>query len=353
MPKTIWGFFLKKIDKKHERVLEQTYAEILDCLADCAVMSEFTRLHEYLLNINESPDFSFISELAENNSDYAHVDYLRKDFLIESFALVGNFKGLLGMRRTLAKKGNCHIAEHYGLYRQLVPDIIATGREIYYCVRKSWLISTKRAETKRIVLQKFSEVAAERSKAEGGSFFEEFALKHQKAVSLSFQASGFESFYDQCLLRQDKQQLLQMAESIPSLYESHIKENDWPWIVGKFSCEEEAAQVLKASVKRFKISLASGRLFLPFQPNYSLFYQAWQQQKIQRRSNDEPKELYPECCKGISYLPFGTIGGWPPAGGIYMAALMHEATKWLEELSRPWKGGIALLPHKLSTPKDS
>lgn len=339
MPKTIWEFFLKKIDKKHERVLEQTYAEILDCLADCAVVSDFERLHKYLININESPDFSFISELAENNSDYAHIDYLRKAFLIESFALVGNFKGLLNMKRTLAKKEGRHIAEHYGLYRQLVPDIIATGREIYYCVSKSWLISTKRAETKEMVLQKFSETAMERSKADGCSFFEEFASKHQKAVRASLQAGGFESFHDQCLLREDKQLLLKMAESAPSVYESFIKENDWPWIVSKFSCEQEATQVLKASVKSFKLSLATGRLFLPFQPNYSLFYKAWQQQEIQRRSNDGPKGLYPECCKGITYLPFGMIGGWPPAGGIYMAALMHEATNWLEELSRPWKGG--------------
>jgi hypothetical protein len=28
-----------------------------------------------------------------------------------------------------------------------------------------------------------------------------------------------------------------------------------------------------------------------------------------------------------------------PAGNIYMVALTHTTTEWLEEFSKPWKGG--------------
>ncbi len=104
--KTIRGFFLTKINKQHELILDQTYADLLDCLAACVVASDFTRFHNYLKELNYSSDFTFVSELAEKNSEYAHIDYLRKHFFIESFALLGDFAGLLNAQRTLAKKGD-------------------------------------------------------------------------------------------------------------------------------------------------------------------------------------------------------------------------------------------------------
>jgi hypothetical protein len=338
--KTIWGFFLNKINKQHELILDQTYADLLDCLAACVVASDFTRFHNYLKELNYSSDFTFVSELAEKNSEYAHIDYLRKHFFIESFALLGDFAGLLNAQRTLAKKGSRHIAAHYGLYRRLVPDIVATGLEIYYCVGKSWLISTKRKEIKAMVLDKFSAAVVERSKRDRCSFFEEFASRHEAAIRTSLQDTGFGSLHLQCLLEKDKQLLLKMAESVPSAYENYIKKNDWHWIVSKFSSEKNAIDVLETNVIQLKDAmLPHGRLFLNFMPNYSLFYEVWQQPKMLKRAKDGPTDLYPKCCKDIAYLPFGTIGYWPPAGGIYMVALIHAATQWLEEFSKPWKGG--------------
>jgi hypothetical protein len=272
VPKTIWGFFLKKIDKKHERVLEQTYAEILDCLADCAVASDFTRFQNYLKELNESSDLSFVSELAENNSDYAQIDYLRKNFFIESFALVGDFVSLLDAERALGKKGSRHIADHYGLYRRLVPDIVATGQEIYYCVNKSWLFGTKKEEIKNLVLEKFSTEVAERAKSDGRSFIEEFASRHEAAIRASLKDAGFGTLHLKSLLEEDKQLLLKMAAAVPSAYESYIKKNDWRWIASKFPSEQDAVVVLEASIKSLKDNLPHGRLFLPFLPNYSLFY---------------------------------------------------------------------------------
>ncbi len=340
MPKTIWGFFLKKIDKKHERVLEQAYGEILDCLADCAVASDFTRFHNYLKELNESSDLSFVSELAESNSDYAQIDYLRKNFFAESFALVDDFAGLLDAERALGKKGSRHIADHYGLYRRLVPNIVATGQEIYYCVNKSWLFSTKKEETKNLVLEKFSVAVAERAESDGCSFIEEFASRHEVAIRASLKAAGFAELHLKSLLEEDKQLLLKMATSVPSTYESHIKKNDWRWIVSKFPSEQDAVAVLEASVKSLKDNLPHGRLFLPFLPNYSLFYALRDRPKIRKLAKDQITDLFPKCCKGTAYLPFGMIGRQTglPAGNIYMVALTHAATGWLEEFSKPWKG---------------
>jgi hypothetical protein len=274
-----------------------------------------------------------------------HIDYLRKHFFIESFALVGDFPGLLNAERTLSKRSSRQIADHYGLYRRLVPEIVSTGREVYYCVDKSWLFSTKRKEIKALVLEKFSAAAAERSKSEGFGFIDEFASKHEAAIRASLQNTGFGSLHLEDLNKIDNQLLLKLAESVPSAYESYIKKNDWHWLVSKFPSERDAIVVLGKNINDLKFILSRGGGFSRFLPNYSLFYAVQNRPKLRKRAKSGPTGLFPECCKDIMYLPFGMlffrVQTMPSGAGIYKRALIHAATKWLEEFSKPWKGGKA------------
>lgn len=80
--KTIWGFFLTKINKQHELILDQTYADLLDCLAACVVASDFTRFHNYLKELNYSSDFTFVSELAEKTASTLISTILENTFLL-------------------------------------------------------------------------------------------------------------------------------------------------------------------------------------------------------------------------------------------------------------------------------
>lgn len=338
--KTIWGFFLENIARKHWGVLDQTYSDILSSLAECVVASDFRPFHSLLGEINSASHLSFISELADDNSDYAHIDYLRKHFFVESFALIGDFIGLLNAQRTLINKGSQHIAAHYGLYRRLLPDLIATGREVYYCcLSRSWLIRTKRKGLKELVLEQFSAAAEEGSRGNGRSFFEEFASRHERAIRTSLEESGFASLHLQYLLKRDKDLLLQIAESVPSAFKRHVQQEDWNWLASIFPSEQEVTATLEAAIRQMELRLPLGQLFLEFLPNYSLFYEVWQQPNMRKRTKSGPTGLYPECCKSVVYLPFGMAGieNWPPAGGIYMVALIHAATRWLEEFSAPWK----------------
>ena len=202
--KTIWGFFLDKISDKHRCFLDQTFADLIDILTRCSINSDFRPFHDFLQQINCANQLSFLSELADNNSDYAHIDYLRRTFLVESFALLGDFAGMLNAQRTLINRGSRIVAEHYGLYRRVVPNIVATGQEIYYCVvSKLWLIRTKRKDLKQAVLEKFSKVVLEQAFNDDHSFFEDFASRHEKATRSSLEECGFASLYLRSLLKQD------------------------------------------------------------------------------------------------------------------------------------------------------
>jgi hypothetical protein len=189
-----------------------------------------------------------------------------------------------------------------------------------------------------MVLDRFCAAVLKRNKSHRSSLFEEAASKHAAAIRTSLEDTGFGCLHLQCLLKQDNQLRLTMAGSVPSAYESYVKANDWHWILSKFASERDALKVLEADLVQMKGgTLPHGRLFLPFLPNYSLFYEVSQQPQILKRAKEGPSVLYPNCCKDINYLPFGTIGNWPPAGGIYMVAMIQAATQWLDEFAKPWK----------------
>ena len=132
--------------------------------------------------------------------------------------------------------------------------------------------------------------------------------------------------------------LRRIAEPVSSSYKRHIQNVDWSWLMSFFTREQDAEEMLQASIRQMQLRLSLGQVFLEFLPNYSLLYEVRTQPKLRKVING-PTDLYPECCRNIAYLPFGMAGAayWPPAGGIYMVDLVNAATRWLEEFSAPWK----------------
>jgi hypothetical protein len=331
----VWGFALNDIEEKHALVLQGIYEQMLDNLADCAKSSKFQSFHAFLKEVCNSEKLSFLTDLPKSNASYAHVDYVRKHLYVESFALVGDFEGLLNAQRTLDHLHGRNVAAHYGLYRRLVPNIVATGREIYYCASKSWLIATKEKQLKEQVLRKFGDAVKKAAQREKKCFLFDFANRHQIAISKSLDEAGFGALDFKCLLRHDKKILTKLSKAFPSAYSRHVKSVDLDWLANYFPDEKSAREALDADVKHWKIAMLRGRLFLEFQPNYGLFYEIRNRPGLKEITENGPEDLYPESCKGITYLPFGKIATL--AGGVYKAAAVCAATNWLEEFSSKWK----------------
>jgi hypothetical protein len=333
----VWGLGFKKISPKHQICLNKAYENLVNYLGDSVLSSNFQVFHDSLKELNTSSTFDFIAELSTTNKDYSHINYLRKKYLKESFALLNDFDGFLNAQRTLFEKGSINVTEGYGLYRRLIPEIITNGQEIYYCAFKSWLIGTKRKKLKEMVLAKFSDVVAERAKKEKRGYFEHFASRYERAIKYAFQESGYGTLHFQCLIGGEKSFLDKLSKPIALNYESYVRKNDMLWLTNHFPNSKEATNILKADVKNLQITLRCGRLFLNFLPCYGLFHSLWQRPIFRRKAKGSLTNFYPDCCKNVTYLPFGKVGYWPPAGGVYMVGLMHSATRWLEEFSKPYQ----------------
>jgi len=305
------------------------------------------RVHLLLREMCNSPRFAFVDELATSNGDYRHIDRLRKSYFMDSFAFIGDYARMLQAERTLFIDGNHRVAASYGFYRRVVPEIVATGKEVYYCANKSWVIGTKRKEVKQTVLKKFEVAVLNQSERDGFSFFEPFYERYLNAIWHSLKSTGLESLWFQCSSERrrnfdvegaaERESALgrEVARKISPAYEQYVRENDWSWIRPCYDSDEEASAMLESDVQQKRQPFGT---FCSYEPLSQLLSETMRLRKMRKYLGYDTTDFYPICCKDVAFLPFGThFHISSRVGGIYMDALSKAAGKWLNEVAEPWE----------------